>query len=154
MRVFGTSVQGKLIAPKATSSWKIGEMLKKGQYNNIAVLSFSSVDVESIDIRRCFDETNHLFSFGRDVMKSVVTLDMVLFLGQICTKKGGVGTLSISQLKTLYSKNRVSQKKEGLSSNVDDFTFKGYLVGMTIGSVDPSRQYCVVSFSFIPIQGR
>lgn len=185
MKVFGNGFPpSKIFMPKAMASWRIGDMIGRGDYDNVALASFSVVDRENIDVRRCFQETNHIFAFGRDIVQSVVTIDMVMFLGSACggssgsrlgglSSLGGVGlgggvdngggiskprngggSLGINELRRLYNDNRVSSHVDPHSVVVGDFSFRGFIVQMNIEGIDPSRHLCTVSLMFIVDQER
>lgn len=150
MTIFGPIPTSKLFLPKSTADWGIKGMLKKGDCGNIALLSFYASDSETIDIRKCFQDVNHIFAFGRDISKSVVTVEFIYFYGKECSKSSNTGsTLSIDNIRKKYEENRIYKKKQTLSVTIDNFNFSGYLIDMKFGQVDPKTSTCGITFTFI-----
>lgn len=146
MTVFGAVTSGKMTIPKASLDWKVLPGLEKGTYSNVILYSFSEQDSETIDVRRCFQDVNHIFAFGRDTERSLFTVNLLCFLGEMC---GGGAQAKISNLKSLYDNNRIYKNPNPISITIDQDTIKGYLTQLTIGQVDARTQSCVVSYTFI-----
>ena len=146
--IFGnTNTSARMYIPKATASWSISGLFDNTKGSNAVVHSYSYDDIDLVDIRRCFNETNHIFAFGRDIIRSSITVDVLLFLGKGC--EAGGSSIKISELVSSYNKNRVSVSKKSLDILVDDFQAKGFLYKMSIGQVDARTGTCIVSFTFI-----
>lgn len=146
--VFGIKDKAKLFVPKGSSSWQIGDLVKKGEYDNILLLSFSARDQEIIDVRRCFNETTHIFAFGRNPNGCILEVSLLVVLYNGCPKsKSKWG--KIDDLRKKYSENRVYKKDEPLKITIDDLSLSGYLIQMSTGDVNPQTKTAVVNFMFI-----
>lgn len=148
--VIGSGTNAKLFLPLSTVSWKIKGIVKKGEYDNVVLLAFSLHDQEVVDVRRCFDETTHIFSFGRDVANNVFQVSLLLFLGKGCQK---TKYLTLSDIVKVYEKSRIYNHTSPITVTIGEFTIKGFLVEMGIGGTNPSTGTCVITFSFILDQG-
>lgn len=163
MTIFGGSGSAaRLYLPKATCRWSIEGLFDgMGSKSNVVLSSIDMNDVESIDVRRCFNETNHIFAFGRDVTKSVINVSVILFFGESCgggssvSEDGysyGGAAVKLADIRSKYEKARVSKSKKSRMIQFDDFTVRGFLIGMQLGSMDARTSTCTVVFTFIPDQ--
>lgn len=152
--IFGTDTKAKLFIPGGSASWSIGDIVKARQYDNALLLSFSLVDQETIDIRRCFEETTHIFAYGRNMNTSLLQVSLLLFLYDGC--KGAAanrgGWLKTSELRDKYEQNRIYKKQDTIKIVIDDFNIDGYLIKMDISDVNPALKTCTATFTFIPDQ--
>lgn len=137
--------------PASTYSWNLKGLVSKGEFNNLVLIGFQFGASETVDIRRCFNDVTHIFSFGRDIGNSMVSVSLMCFLGGSCKKSGnGSGYSTVNRLIQKYDKNgRIYMSKKSIEIAIDNFLIYGYLVGMQIGGVDPSTGTCVVTFQFI-----
>lgn len=159
--IFGNDLTAKMFVPDSTASWEVKDLLKKDDYSNVILLSFSSNDQEIIDIRRCFDETTHIFSFGRHTQANVFDVSFLIFLFSKCKnqdsggkgkkkkKKSGGKWLELKDLKEKYDKNRIYKNPAPIEITIGSMTVNGYLIKMSIGDVNPATKACAVSFTFI-----
>ena len=149
MTVFGVSdTSSRLYLPKASSKWSLEGLVGGGGTGSNAVLySIGMSDTESIDIRRCFNETNHIFAFGRDVSKTVMTVSVLVFIGKPCG--GGSGDVTLDTLHGKYEKARVSKSKTAKMIQFDDVTAYGFLINMDVGDIDPKTSTFVARFTYI-----
>lgn len=147
MTVFGADKFGeaKLFLPKASSSWDIAGIVGNGD-GNVILASFELLDIEAVDIRRCFNETNHIFALGRDIERSVVSADVMVFFGKPCEGSGGK---KISDIRSAYEKKRISKSLSTQDIRCDAFSATGFLIRMTVSGVDAATQSCHVGFTFI-----
>lgn len=163
MTIFGGSGSAaRLYLPKATCRWSIeGIFDGTGSKGNVVLSSIEMNDVESIDVRRCFNETNHIFAFGRDVTKSVINVSVILFFGESCgggssasdnSYSYGGSNVKLDDIRSKYEKARVSKSKEPKMIQFDDFTVHGFLIGMQLGSMDARTSSCTIVFTFLPDQ--
>ena len=151
--VFGTDTPARMYIPKGASKWRVGDFLEKDKYNNVVLMSFGFTEQETVEIKRCFNETTHVFAFGRDIAGSAFTVSVALFLSTQCKNKGNrLNWLSLKQLKEDYNKNRVYKRLNTVDIVVDTFAMSGYLIGMSIGNTDPATKSCLVTFTFLPDQ--
>ena len=147
--IFGNNQTTKLFLPKGSAKWELGEVLKKGQYNNIFLLSFSLRDRELVDIRRCFDETTHIFAFGRNPAQCILQVSILMFLYNGCPETA-TSWATPDELRKSYSKNRIYKKTDApIAITVDDFTNSGFLIDMSIDNVNPSDKTCVVTYTVL-----
>ena len=147
--IFGnTNTSARMYIPKATASWSISGLFDNTEGSNAIVHSYSLDDIDLVDIRRCFKETNHIFAFGRDILRSSVTVDVLLFLGKSCGETS-TSNVTIKQIRGKYNSKRVSVSKQPLDIQIDDFQSRGFLYKMSIGQVDARTGTCIVSLSFI-----
>ena len=149
--IFGNEVGSKLIIPKGASQWDVESLFKKDQYDNVVLMSFNLSDQETIDIRRCFDETTHIFAFGRNASASVFEMTFALFLYNKCKSEKW---LTIDELNELYEDARVYKKQESLKIQVDDaFNTRGFLVRLMVGDINPLNKVAAVKLTFISDKG-
>ena len=169
MTIFGTAnaKPARLYLPKATATWSLEGIFdgpkksdkksltgsiksfnngKKGGGSNAVLYSIGLTDTESIDIRRCFNETNHIFAFGRDITKTVMTVSVMVFLGESCD---GAGNHTIATLHKKYDETRVSKSKESKLIQFDDVVASGFLISMHIGGIDPRTSSFIAEFTYI-----
>lgn len=146
--IFGTKVKAKVFMPDGVSEWSIGDMLRKGDYDNAVLQSFALVDQEIVDVRRCFEETTHIFAFGRNPNASVLQVAILLFLYNGCPNST-YNWLKIEDLRKKYKENRVYEKKDSLKISIDTMNLDGFLVKMSAGDVNPSTGACTVGLTFL-----
>ena len=148
MTIFGTrnAKPARIFLPKATSTWSLEGLFEGSRNSNAILYSIGLTDMESVDIRRCFNETNHIFSFGRDVSKTVMTVSVMVFLGESCD---GSGDATLDSIHGKYEKARVSKAKGPKMIQFDDTTAQGFLIGMTISGVDPRTSSFIAQFEYI-----
>lgn len=144
--VIGTGKNAKLFLPASSATWDIKGIVKKNQYDNILLLSFSIHDQEVVDIRRCFDETTHIFAFGRNVGNTVLQMSLLMFLPKPCPNMK-MGT--IEDIRNAYNKKRIYKLEKSTPVTIDGLTINGFLIEMDMGYVNPSTHTCVVTFTFI-----
>ena len=150
--IFGAEVgTKKVFAPGGSADWAIKDFIKKGEFNNVVLYSFSMADQEVVDVRRCFQDVTHIFAFGRNAQASVMGVSLLMFLFDKCRAPvGNKGTpLKIDALRSKYEAVRVYKRSEPLEINIDDTNVKGFLVKMTIDDVNPATGACVATFTFI-----
>lgn len=146
MTVFGVTTEAKLFLPVATANWNIAGIVTNGSAN-IILASFSLDDMEAIDIRRCFNETNHIFALGRDIERSILTVEVIVFLGKVCD---GSGSKTIDNIRGAYESHRVSKSRSSFDVQIGTYLqASGFPIRMTVGSVDPATQSCRIAFTFI-----
>lgn len=149
MTIFGTAnaKPARLFLPKATATWSLEGLFEGSNKGSNAVLySIGLSDVESLDIRRCFNETNHIFSFGRDISKTIMTVSVMVFLGEPCDGSGGV---TLDNLHGKYEKARLSKAKEPKMIQFDDVTAYGFLISMQVSGIDPRTSSFIAQFNYI-----
>lgn len=149
--VFGTEVTARLFLPKGSADWSIGDdFLKKDKYDNVLLQAFALVDQEIVDVRRCFEETTHVFAFGRNAQSSILQVVLIMFLYDGCS--GGEKNdkwLDVEKLRTEYKKNRVYENQVPLKVSIDELNVSGYLIKMGIENVNPSSKTCTVTLNFL-----
>ena len=146
--IFGPDVTAKLFVPKSSAEWSIGEIFKKGDYDNVILSSFDLMDVEIVDVRRCFEETTHIFAFGRHPEASLLTVSVMIFLDNGCEKEYSKW-LKLDKLREEYKKNRVYEKKTPSKVSIDDLVLNGFLIKMAISDVNPMTKTCIATFTFL-----
>lgn len=147
MTIFGAADKpAKMFLPVADIDWNIGDIARRGDANLIPY-SLDQNYAEITDIRKCFAEANHIFALGRDIERSVMNVDLLMFLGRTCDDSGNAK--SLIDLRNAYAKSRISKLKAPIQICFDAFTTNGFLVNMCIRGVDPSTQSCHVVFTFI-----
>ena len=144
--VIGSGQNAKIFVPAASASWNIDGIAQKGDYDNLLLLSFSIHDQEVIDIRRCFEETTHIFAFGRDINKTVLQVSLLMMLATGCTQ---LNYATIEDMQKAYSDNRVYKKLDSVAVTIDGLTLNGFLIEMNMGDVNPATKTSVVTFTFI-----
>jgi len=148
--IFGTKVKAKLFMPDGVSEWSIGDMLKKDEYDNAVLQSFAISDQEIIDVRRCFEETTHIFAFGRNPTGSVLQVSVLLFLYDGCPENGPHSKwLKLEDIRKKYKEYRVYEKQDSLRVAIDTMNVNGFLTKMTVDNVDPLNNFCTVGFTFL-----
>ena len=148
MTIFGTenAKPARLFLPKATATWSLEGLFDGSNNSNAILYSIGMADVESLDIRRCFNETNHIFSFGRDVSKTIMTVSVMVLLGKPCD---GSGDVTLDSIRGKYEKARVSKAKDSKMIQFDDTTAHGFLISMNISGIDPRTSSFIAQFSYI-----
>lgn len=138
----------KLMIPKGSASWEVKDIIRKDEYDNVLLLSFSMQDQETVDIRQCFDESTHIFAFGRNAQACVMEVGFLVFLynGFDCTQ---YKWMELQDLRDRYEKNRVYKLQKPVKIRIDELAASGFLVRMAIGEINPAIKACVVSFTFI-----
>lgn len=152
MTIIGSKgTASNIYLPASTYSWDLKGLVKKGEFDNLVLIGFQLGASETVDIRRCFNDITHIFSFGRDIGSSTVSVSLMCFLGGSCKEGGnGSGYATVNRLAQKYDRDRrIYMSKDSIEISIDDFLVYGYLVGMQIGGVDPSTGTCVVTFQFI-----
>ena len=149
--VFGTEVTARMFLPKGSADWSIGDdFLKKDKHENVLLRTFALSDQEIVDVRRCFEETTHIFAFGRNTQASVLQVSLVMFLYDGCSAgEKNDRWLDIDRLRAEYKKNRVYENQVPLKISIDEFNVSGYLIKMNIEDVNPSSKTCSVSLTFL-----
>lgn len=140
------ALQAKLMIPRGSSSWEIKDVIKKGDFDNVLLLSFAIGDQEIVDIRQCFDETVHIFAFGRNAQGCVMEVSLLMFLYDGCEKYTWA---TLDDIRERYNKNRVYKLQKAVQITIDGLTVNGFLVKMSVSDVNPAIKACVVSFTFI-----
>ena len=146
--IFGNTVVAKLLAPKSSADWSIDDFLKKGDNDNVVLQTFGLADTEIVDIRRCFEETTHIFAFGRNAEGSVLQIALLVFLYNGCPQRY-TKWLKLDDLRQKYKDNRVYKRHTPLKIKIDDFNASGYLVKMSIDDVNPATKSCIVGLNFV-----
>lgn len=162
--VFGAKAQAQDIhLPLSSMEWKVGDLVEKDKYKSIALYSMSLEDNESVDIRKCFNDTTHIFSFGRDSNRNLLVIHLLCFLGEYCSggegKSGGSGNESQSGMKDLkrlredYEEKRVYKSSATPAQIVigDMLDINGFITSMTLGNVSPDNGTAVVTLRILPI---
>jgi hypothetical protein len=147
--IFGTKVKAKVFMPDGVSEWSIGDMLKKDEYDNAVLQSFAIVDQEIIDIRRCFEETTHIFAFGRNPNVSVLQVSVLLFLYDGCPSGSHPNWLKVEDLRKKYKEYRVYEKQDSIRVAIDTMNVDGFLIKMTVDDVNPNNNSCTIGFTFL-----
>lgn len=147
--IFGQKQNAKLFLPKGSSAWDLKDFIKKGEYENIFLLSFSIKDSEIVDVRRCFDETTHIFAFGRNPVQNVMQVSFLMYLYNGCKNKKGKKWAKIDDIRKAYDKQRVYKKTDVVEIKIDDLTVYGFLIDMTVSDVNPVTKTAVISFTFV-----
>lgn len=147
--IFGTKVKAKVFIPNGVSEWSIDGMLKKEEYDNAVLQSFAIVDQEIVDIRRCFEETTHIFAFGRNPTASVLQVSVLLFLYDGCPGGAHPKWLKIEDLRKKYKECRVYEKKDSLKVTIDTMNVNGFLIKMSVDDVNPNTSACTVGLTFL-----
>jgi hypothetical protein len=148
--IFGSNQAAKLFLPKGSASWNIKDVVKKDQYANVFLLSFSLRDRELVDVRRCFDETTHIFAFGRNPAQCVLQVSVLMFLYNGCTEAAATKNWArLDDIRKAYAKQRVYKSTKALEVTIDGFTCNGFLIDMSIDNVNPSDKTSVVTFTFL-----
>jgi hypothetical protein len=145
----GDASSTQLAIPNSSMSWSIGGFLASESYKNVLLYSFNFVDQDAVDVRRCFNDTTHIFAFGHDVRTSVLEVHLLL-LFHICQS---TGEAKIGDLRNTYNNNRIYKSTDSpINVTIGDWTEKCYLIGMTLGSVNPTTNSCIVTYSFLVSQ--
>lgn len=147
--IFGTKVKAKVFMPDGVSEWSIGDMLKKDEYDNAVLQSFAIVDQEIVDVRRCFEETTHIFAFGRNPNVSVLQVSVLLFLYDGCPDGSHSNWLKLEDLRKKYKEYRVYEKQDSLRVAIDTMNVDGFLIKMAVEDVNPGNNSCTVGFTFL-----
>lgn len=142
----GDASSTRLAIPDSSMSWNLGSFISNDSYKNVLLYSFNFVDQDAVDVRRCFNDTTHIFAFGRDVRTSVLNVHLLLLL-HICNS---AGEAKIKDLRDKYSENRIYKSTDSpISVTIGDWTEKCYLISMTLGSVNPQTNTCVITYTFL-----
>lgn len=150
-KLFGSNIiPTQLYIPKGVSSWSLKDFLEKDKYKNLLLISFGLQDGEIVDIKRCFNEITHIFSYGRNAAQSVLEISFLVFLNDGCGGKKDKGEwLTLKKAQELYEKNRIYKKLQPIPITIDDFSTAGFLIHMSISQVDPVIKAAVLTFQFI-----
>ena len=147
--IFGPAgLTTKMMIPRGSASWGLEDIVSKGDYDNVLLLSFAVADQEIVDVRQCFDETTHIFAFGRNAGASVMEISFLVFLYDGC-RKSKYKWAKLSEIREKYNKARVYKRQKTVEVTVDDLTLNGFLTRMAIGDVNPNSKTCVVNFTLI-----
>jgi len=151
-KVFGANMAVNFRAPKLSTSWEIKDVIKKGDYDNVLLYSYTMSQQEIVDIRRCFGEVTHMFTFGRNTAASVMEIYFLVFLYEKCSssnKDSSRKAATLTTLTDLYENARVYKKRARLQITVGDDSVNGFLVKMAVNKVDPTSKMAILSLSFI-----
>lgn len=147
--IFGSDVKAKLFIPKSSAEWSIDGIFGKSDYDNVLLLSFELTDEEIVDIRRCFEETTHIFAFGRNPQTSILHVSTVIFLYDGCGDSEHGNWLKLQELRDKYKACRVYEKNAPIKVRIDDFVLNGFLIKLHVSDVDPVKKLCVATFTFL-----
>ena len=148
-KLFGAEVHAKLFMPKGSSSWQIDGLIKKGEYDNALLLSFLTNDQEIFDVRKCFEDVTHIFAFGRNAQACVLNVSILIVLYNGCPKSNKSNWLKLDQLRKKYAEKRIYKNDKPLKITLDDLSMSGFLIGMSIGDINPMTKTAVADFTFI-----
>jgi hypothetical protein len=147
--IFGQKTKAKLFIPKGTATWDIKDVVKKGEFDNVLLMSFSISDQEIIDVKRCFEETTHIFAFGRNPNVSVLQVSVLLFLYDGCPSGAHPNWLKVEDLRKKYKEYRVYEKQDSIRVAIDTMNVDGFLIKMTVDDVNPNNNSCTIGFTFL-----
>ena len=103
---------------------------------------------EIVDVRQCFNDVAYIYALGNDQSKCTMTLVFTILIGRKnCS--GSHNTANIKKGFKAYDSNRISQKTSPQSIAIGNFSGSGWLVGIDIGGVDPTRGICQGTAHFI-----
>lgn len=146
--IFGQKTKAKLFIPKGTATWDIKDVVKKGEFDNVLLMSFSISDQEIIDVKRCFEETTHIFAFGRNTTACILDVTLLFFLSDGC-EKSKYKWMKVQDIRDKYEKARIYKKKSTVQVTIDDISINGYLIRLLVDNVDPSKKTCLVNLTFL-----
>ena len=131
------------------SAFSDGEK-SSGIIDDTWVLSNFSIGAhEIVDIRQCFNDVSFMYALGNDQRRCSASLTFIVFVGEKCgdTEAGSFSAVKKGLAK--YSEKRISLNKKPSNITIGNFSTRGWLVSIEIGSLDASRGLCYGTLSFI-----
>lgn len=96
---------------------------------------------EIVDVRQCFNDVSYIYALGNDQGQCRLVLMFIVFIGtKGCSFENNTSAITNGIVK--YKEGRISQNTSPVTVSVGDFSAKGWLVGIDIGSVDADKGVC------------
>ena len=147
MQVFSSKSTVEVWGPTASVDVRIKSL---GSFiNNTWLLTNLQVEArEIVDVRQCFNEVSYIYALGNDQSQCAMVLTFAILIG----RKNCGGASNLKALKEgidAYVDARISRKTKPTTITIGDFSRKGWVTGIDIGSLDPSRGICYGTINFI-----
>lgn len=103
---------------------------------------------EITDVRQCFNDVSYIYALGNNQGSCLMDLTFAVFIGKReC--KGGNNTSAMNDGIAAYLKSPISKKPQGTPITIGGLSGKGWLTGLDIGGLDPSKGVCEGTAHFI-----
>lgn len=111
------------------------------------LVNFSIGAQEIVDIRQCFSDVSFLYALGNNQSACQMTLTFAILIGKKqCMDHNN--TSAIQKGLEAYVNSRISKNISGGTVSIGNFSRRGWLIGIDIGSVDASRGVCYGTVKF------
>lgn len=146
-QIFGADGKNTVLSiPDSSAQWTIKGFAQKGEFSNVFLYSYGIVDQEAVDARRCFNDITHVYAFGRDLRMSMLSVNLRVLLGQVCSDKDKA---TLKDLRDKYSNLRIYKNDSTVQVTLDTLTLDCFLTAMEVGQIDPMSSSCVVTLTFL-----
>ena len=150
MHIFSSGSKGIVTwGPTASVNVSIGAL--GSIVDDTWILTGISMGMQEItDVRQCFDDVSYIYALGNNQGSCVMDLSFAVFIGtRNCWMSTRSNVSSIDDGVSAYIKNRISKQPKGSTITIGGLSAKGWLTGLDIGGLDPSRGVCEGTVHFI-----